>query len=131
MYKEVARHEINPNKAFAEVYLCVKNAAAYIVEKDGVPVATAGFQLVTPWFSDDMLYWDQWFYIPKGQRKDTRILKALLHEVRELANSTGADVQFKIYDPDRPSKSKSSAIAEDFFFRTTGKVHRAGPSTSE
>jgi hypothetical protein len=131
MHKEVARHKINPNKAFAEVYVCVKEAAAYIVELDGVPVATAGFQIGNPWFSDEELFSDQWFYVLKEHRNDSRILKALLTEVRELANSTGAAVQFKLYDPARPSKSKSSAIAEDFYFKPVGKLHRTEPSTSE
>jgi hypothetical protein len=131
MHKEVARHEINPNKAFAEVYWCVKDGAAYIVELDGVPVGTAGFRIGSPWFSDEELFSDQWFYVLKEHRSDSRILKALLTEVRELANTTGAAVQFKLYDPARPSKSKSSAIAEDFFFQPVGKLHRTEPSTSE
>jgi hypothetical protein len=131
MHKEVARHEINPNKAFAEVYWCVKEGAAYIVELDGIPVATAGFRIGSPWYSDEELFSDQWFYVIKEHRNDSRLLKALLAECRDLANSTGAAVQFKFYDPDRPSKSKSSAVAEDFYFKAVGKMHRTEPSTSE
>lgn len=131
MHKEVARHKINPNKAFAEVWTCVNKCAAYLVFRDGVPVGTAGFQIVCPWFSDEELFSDQWFYILKECREDSRILKALLGEVRELANSSGAAVQFKLYDPARPSKSKSTAIAEDFYYQPVGKLHRTEPSVSE
>jgi hypothetical protein len=131
MYKEVARHEINPNKAFAEVWTCANDAAAYIVFLDGEPVATVRLPVVTPWFSDEELFSDQWFYILKDYRDDTRILKALLGEARELANSTGAAVQFKFYDPNRPNKSKIAVVAEDFFFQPVGKLRRAEPNVSK
>jgi hypothetical protein len=128
MHKEVGRHSLNPNKAFAEVFFCVSQGAAYMVFRDGELIASAGLRKVAPYYSDEELLADQWFYVRKDCRKDNRALKALLAESQQVANDTGMPVQIKIHDPERPSRSKTTTVAEDFFFKPVGKVRSIWPA---
>ena len=127
MHKEVGRHALNPNKAFAEVYTCASQGAAYMVFRDGELIGSAGVRLVSPYYSDEQLFSDQWLYVRKDAREDGRALKAILAELQGLANDTGLAVQFKFYDPDRPTRSKTATIAEDYFFRPVGKLRMIWP----
>src|SRR5947209_118556 len=65
MHKEVGRHALNPNKAFAQVFMCVSQGAAYMVFRDGELIASVGLRNVTSWYSDEELLSDQWFYVRK------------------------------------------------------------------
>lgn len=128
MHKEVGRHKLNPQKAFNEIATAIQRGAAYMVERDGDLIASAGLRLVSPYYSDEELFAEQWFYVRKDCREDGLAFRALLKEVRGLANDTGMAVQLKIYDPERPSRSKTTTIAEDFFFRPVGKLRMIWPS---
>lgn len=128
MHKEVGRHTINPNKAFQELYTCIAHGAAYMVYRDGELVASAGLRPMIPWYSDEEVFCDQWFYVRKDCRSDGRLLRALIKEAQSLANDTGVGVQLKIYDPDRPPRSKTTAVAEDFFFKPIGKSRVIWPA---
>jgi hypothetical protein len=121
MHKEVGRHALNHVKAWNEVCTCVRHGAAYMVFRGDELIASAGLRIVSPYYSDEELFADQWFYVRKDCREDGRAFRALMKEAQRLANDTGMPVQIKIYDPDRPSRSKTTTIAEDFFF---------GPSAS-
>jgi hypothetical protein len=129
MHKEVGRQALNPNKAFVELYSCVTEGAVYMVYRDDELVASAGMRMVQPWYSDEHMIGDQWFYVRKDCRDDSRVLKALLREVRQLADDAQTPVQFKLYDPARPNKSKTTTIAEDFYYKPVGKLHIAEPVT--
>jgi hypothetical protein len=128
MHKEVGRHALDPNKAFAEVYACVSRGAACMIYRGEELIASAGLRKVSPWYSAEELLADQWFYVRKDCREDGRVLKALLAQTQRVANDTGMPVQIKIYDPERPSRTKTASTAEDFFFRPVGKVRTVWPA---
>lgn len=131
MHEEVGRHPLSHQKAFREICLCIEHGAAYMVYRGEELVASSGFRQAVPWYSDETVFSDQWFYVRKDCRGDSRALRALIKEAQGLAKDTGELVQFKLYDPDRPSRSKSTTIAEDFCFKPIGKVHVTTPVSNE
>jgi hypothetical protein len=77
MHDEVGRHPLNHQKAFREICLCIEHGAAYMVYRGEELVASSGFRQAVPWYSDETLFSDQWFYVRKDCRGDSRALRAL------------------------------------------------------
>lgn len=106
MYQEVGRCPLNITKALREIAHTVREHACFVVEHNGLIVASAGigplhgglFYSDAPWLAD------KWFYVLPSHRPASLHASAfglLLHEVRGLCNQTGIPCFIRVFNDKR------------------------------
>lgn len=111
MHEEVGRAPLNPNKAFIQVYDIVKSQAAFVVEKNGEIVATAGLFLADFWYSDSELFVDKWVYVLPEHRDSQTAFLMLLGEIQKLCDATGIMAKILVFNEKR-AKRASGLVAD-------------------
>jgi hypothetical protein len=129
MHAEVGRFPMSPAKVCHAIENVVKNGVAYIVERDGDPVATIGLVPASPWYADAEYMTDRWCFVRPDARADSRALDALLDECQDLANATETRVEILVFNPKKRRSGREARIGK-FSFEPGGSLRRITPRVS-
>lgn len=124
MYQEVGRCELDPNKAFANIYACVKAGDAAMIFKGNTLIGSLGLVETKFWYSSELQCVEQWAYIVP-QFRSSSALRCMFAAARSIAAERGYDsVYMLIFDPKTKGTSELSRVGERFDFRPAGSVIR-------
>jgi len=123
MYREVGRAPLNPDKAFINIYDCVKRGNAAMIFNDEELVGSLGLVITDFWYSDEPQLVEQWAYISPDYR-DGEAGRALFSAARLIAHRKGfPHVTMIVFNKKRSkAKSKLAVIGEQFDFRPAGSA---------
>jgi len=106
MYQEVGRCPLNPQKACTEIVETVRNHACFIVEHNGLIVASVGIAPLYGglFYSDSPWLIDKWFYVMPSYRPeslDAGAFSLLLNEVKNLCDRAQIPCFLRIFNDKR------------------------------
>lgn len=129
-HAEVGRDTGDPDKAFQEVYLTMKEDAVFMVEdENGEIVGSCGiYEVPGGFFYGNMPYLhERWFYVRPDHRQGAAF-RLLLQEVKTLCDTTGLMCMLRIFNFKRAqAKTELTRIGEDLAYLPAGAVVQVSP----
>lgn len=122
MHAEIGQAPLNPARALLSIKHVIKTDRAVAIEdNNGSMIAGYGLFKNPWWYSDEIAYWSQWFYISPNHR-ETVVASWLYHDLADFARTANAQVYVHIFKP--PSARKLATIGTELCFAPSGKMIR-------
>lgn len=121
MATEVSLFKPNPHKTFAWVCEVVGKGAAFMAIHDGHLVGSVGILPNQFRYSDDEYLAEQWLYVVPTHR-GSRVLPALIDEVRALSKESGLTALMTVLNPNRKRGAAYAEFATALGFSPVGRV---------
>lgn len=123
--RETLRAKMVEPKAKTGIAATIREGLAFIIERNGAMIGTAGLFRAPWWYSDESAFFSKWFHIAEEAR-DTRVVEAVIEEFYDLAEAEQEPVFIHVLKGGDVSKFSARA-AQEYALFPSGRIAAIHP----
>ena len=124
---ETLRAPLNPPKAKTGIAQAIREGLAFIIERDGQMIGTAGLFRADWWYSLESAFFTKWFHIAETERTSAAI-DAVVEEFYDLVETEQEPVYIHVFKTGGVRRFSARA-AEEYALFPSGRVAAIHPSS--